>query len=1035
MNLIPSEIGSILALVLTTTALIYGLKSLRGAVYSWILLAVLMHKEMFSLVLWDFLPARSFLLGILIASIIFTIKKIYKNGFNLFLEEIKAYFSEPLFLLMILMLFFRGLSVIFGSGFEKSSVLFYGFFALAVFSVILIVKVSTFEFIKKIDAFNLFLNAYITSSTFAAVFGLIQYYLRVFYRESIGGVWVVPNVAPRLGSFFWDVNHYGGFLVTVIPILFIKIFNAKTHLKKSLYFLLFGLNTYLLFMTQSRSSWIGLSAGAFVACILFFLTKLRKPLYIGATLVILLVIGIIGVSSLKGIDLNAKIERYMHYRLDSTDTHLMLLDAASEVYLDNFVFGSGYGSFDTAFRKTETANDYFDREPLLRNVKVPSHSIWGEVMAEGGSVGIMLFASFAVILFGVLLYSIFNIESKTSKYLGIGLVWGLSSIFVSGIFYSYNIEFFWIYIGLCIAYFYRVFDFKPDYQKILDWWKHLSFLPYLLLGVVSSFYIFIKISKNSLIDYDEAIYAKVARNIYETGNWVSLTWENYRDLWFEKPPFYMWATSGFFNIFGLNEFSVRLTSSLLGLATILAVYYWGSKAFSKFTGIAAGLILLSTTHYLYYSRIGMLDVSVSFFILASLLLFWIASDFSSKFELTKRLENLLFIFAGILIGLGILTKSLIGMLPLLAICLTIAIFAIWYKHKIKWFGFILLLVSMLFVAAPWHIIQYSLHGEKFIEEYFMEHIIERGTEGLGHANSWFWYLEVIKVSFRIWIFPLFGGLVGFAFMDKKNRKTWLYLLICTFSILLFFSASKDKLQWYIIPIYPFLALIAARFIDLLLRYTSKKVSEEVSFSQTFLKNLGMALFIWLGILYIPFNSSKIYLSDGNKDRVALIKINNHEFPIERFPERKFYYTSMAKPVVLFYSDHQPRPINKKNIFDLIKDAGPYEGFSFLTTASNFYEIREYQSQYPEFVLLEVDGSAGEWVLFKSKSRVDILIDQYEAINKRISAKLLLNVLDLTVLNSDEEYKADKIRSEELIKELYDKYKYVMPEKNILKGLP
>jgi 4-amino-4-deoxy-L-arabinose transferase-like glycosyltransferase len=72
--------------------------------------------------------------------------------------------------------------------------------------------------------------------------------------------------------------------------------------------------------------------------------------------------------------------------------------------------------------------------------------------------------------------------------------------------------------------------------------------------------------------------------------------------WFDKPPLYMWCTAFFYNIFGINEFSVRVTSGLFGIATVLLVYIFTKKMVSRNAGILAALTLLASPHYLLGGR-------------------------------------------------------------------------------------------------------------------------------------------------------------------------------------------------------------------------------------------------------------------------------------------------------------------------------------------------------------------------------------------------------------------------------------------------
>src|ERR1700692_2851293 len=68
---------------------------------------------------------------------------------------------------------------------------------------------------------------------------------------------------------------------------------------------------------------------------------------------------------------------------------------------------------------------------------------------------------------------------------------------------------------------------------------------------------------------DEPRYAWIARDMAETGDWV--TPRLYGKPWFEKPVFYYWSAALWFKLFGANEGSARLPSAVSALVATLAL--------------------------------------------------------------------------------------------------------------------------------------------------------------------------------------------------------------------------------------------------------------------------------------------------------------------------------------------------------------------------------------------------------------------------------------------------------------------------------
>ncbi len=957
-----------IAIIVATFLIGLGLsiKNLKWGLFYVLALTPLMHKELFSFIVWDLLPIRIAILSVSLVAFVKLLIWIKNNGWKKFSDLLVNFIKTDPFLILLLTLWvIRGLSIF------KSEVQDYSLSLFAFYTIILsFYVVFKQQILKSGESFyRNFLHLYIGIAWLAGIFAVVQYYLRSCCRYSVGGVWVVPGNPPRLGSTFWDVNHYGGFLITIIPILFAYIFAVKKVQWKIISALGAAFMCLLLFMTQSRSAWIGLSVGMSLSFVIYYWNHLRKPLAISLVVVVLAFSGLIGYTTYKGISIRDKIASYMHYRLDSTDTHFMLLEGAAEVFFNNLLVGSGYGGFDPAFRKTETATDYFDREPKLRDLKVPPHSVWGEVLGETGGLGIVTYASFAILILASLITTVFKSKKDSLKYLGIGLLGSVLALFAGGLFYSYNIEFYWVTLFLAIGYIFINFDVNFNFGYVLSWWYKAKITPYLIIVPMALFYFLLNLGSTTLIDWDEAIYAKVARNIVEGGNWITLYWKDLNDMWFEKPPLYMWLTALVFKVTNFNSFGARIVSTTFGILGVILIYKFGNKLYNKLTGVFAALILISTSHYLYYSRNGMLDVTATVFIVATIyLMYWAFS--------TKKNAMWISAAAGVMLGLGVMTKAIIGLIPVPVLGLYWLYLIFVQKDKVSFKRFLPFILASLLVALPWHIYSYMIHGQEFIDKYLFEHIISRGAEGLGHEQPIWWFLEVIKVAFRIWILPFALGVVSLFFIDKKYRKEYMLLMLSTAFVLLFFSISKDKLQWYIMPIYPFMALIAARFIDRFIYVVNTNLKADAKFNPIYVRSVALFAMFLISAFYVVIIRDKIYYPDFNKDKVALVQIFNDTYPKDLYPERKLYYVNIAPPVLLFYSEHKIKAIKEDEILSLIEDAQPDENRDFLVPTDIYYSVNDDQDKIDAPLVLDVKGSAGDWVLMKSLSRVDVLHNKY-----------------------------------------------------------
>lgn len=127
------------------------------------------------------------------------------------------------------------------------------------------------------------------------------------------------------------------------------------------------------------------------------------------------------------------------------------------------------------------------------------------------------------------------------------------------------------------------------------------------------------------------------------------------------------------------------------------------------------------------------------------------------------------------------------------------------KTPALWWG----IVVSLPVLIWWHWLVIAHYGKFFVDNYFLKHLLRRtGGAMEGHQGGFFTYFGVIPNKGRPW--GAIGLLVLFIALARlfwKKEKSNLLLLVWIFLALLIFSAAKTKLHWYILPLYPALAIL------------------------------------------------------------------------------------------------------------------------------------------------------------------------------------------------------------------------------------
>ena len=263
---------------------------------------------------------------------------------------------------------------------------------------------------------------------------------------------------------------------------------------------------------------------------------------------------------------------------------------------------------------------------------------------------------------------------------------------------------------------------------------------------------------------DEPRYASIARHMAESRDWVSPVLDG--KPWLEKPALLYWLGAVGFKL-GLGpEAAVRLPLGLLS-AGFLVWFGWmvGSWQRAVMLGTCAGWIA--------YSNIAVTDVPLAVFFAAGMILAleWVETGRGAW-------------WVGACFGAAILAK---GLVPVV-----LAVPLVWFARW-RWRAWWKVVVAAVVVAGPWYWMVTARHGWAFINEFFIEHHFSRFSSGdLQHVQP-FWFYGPILVGLLLpWAPLLWKG-------EWRERTFYVAWLVFGF---VFFSASKNKLPGYLLPLLP-----------------------------------------------------------------------------------------------------------------------------------------------------------------------------------------------------------------------------------------
>lgn len=364
----------------------------------------------------------------------------------------------------------------------------------------------------------------------------------------------------------------------------------------------------------------------------------------------------------------------------------------------------------------------------------------------------------------------------------------------------------------------------------------------LLLILLTALVYLFTLGGYSLIDPDEGRYAEVAREMVETGDYIT-PHLNYVKF-FDKPALPYWLTSISFHLFGINEFATRLSPALLALLGMFYLYKLASIIYNKRAGLITSLIIGTSLLYFLISHITITDMPLAFFITLSLSGFYIGY--------IERSRDYLLFYCGM--ALALLSKGLIGIIFPCGIIFWWSIFTKkWEIYK----EVITLKSIMLFfaIALPWFIIVCYKNPDFFHYFFVRQHFIRYLTTADNRYEPFWFFIPIIILGFLPW-----AGFIWTSFKESflllwtppsKQKDSELFLLMWFMFIFLFFSASKSKLVPYIIPVFSPLAVLVGGKIDSIL---SKK--ETLKFKTAL---------IWNSLFLFTFSTLLLSLSFIQRD--------------------------------------------------------------------------------------------------------------------------------------------------------------------------
>ncbi|WP_455287892.1 glycosyltransferase family 39 protein [Cupriavidus necator] len=311
-----------------------------------------------------------------------------------------------------------------------------------------------------------------------------------------------------------------------------------------------------------------------------------------------------------------------------------------------------------------------------------------------------------------------------------------------------------------------------------------------------------------LLRSDEGRYAEIAREMFTTGDWVTIRYHELK--YFEKPPFHLWVTTLAYTLFGVGDWQARLCVALsgmlgLGVSMLAAARWFGNRA-----AILTGLVLVSAPMWNIAGHFNSLDMTLAG-AMACVLAFMLLGQHPGAAPAARR-NWMLACWAAM--GVAVLVKGLVGLalpgLVLVVYTLVTRDFGLWRRlHLLAG------IAVMLLVTVPWFWLV-SERNPEFLRFFFIHEHWQRYTSAVHQREGAIWFfVPLLLMGFLPWL-----GLAPQMWQAVRERagvargtstrpfQPALLAALWAVAIFVFFSLSGSKLPGYIVPIFPALALLA-----------------------------------------------------------------------------------------------------------------------------------------------------------------------------------------------------------------------------------
>lgn len=307
-----------------------------------------------------------------------------------------------------------------------------------------------------------------------------------------------------------------------------------------------------------------------------------------------------------------------------------------------------------------------------------------------------------------------------------------------------------------------------------------------------------------LLPVDETRYLGVAWEMWWRGDFIVpyLNGEPYS----HKPPLLFWLIHALWWLCGVSELAARLVAPLLSLAALALTLSLAARLWPEQRERVVATVPWLLFGGLFWNNFFTLLQFDMLLVLAALLAWHGALE-----ALQRPLRG--WLLTGCAIGLGVLGKGPVILVPVMP-ALLLAPLWVGQRHSTGWKGWYLGVLAALLLGAGiallWAIPAANAGGEAYRQAIFWGQSAGRLADSFAHANPWWSYLLWLPLMWLPWL--LWPSLWRAALRPAARDTGVRFCLAAIVPALLVFSLISGKQAKYLLPLFPLVGLLLARWL-------------------------------------------------------------------------------------------------------------------------------------------------------------------------------------------------------------------------------